>query len=170
LFVSLIPFAQEFAMSLEKTYAVGVVRGIRALQKAILAGDLIADLNSIPEVELTERIGTFETAPARRIVANRLIDNRFLQIPGNAVASRTALAELRRDIPTGFDLATNRPRRNNTTASRYVQVAVNMGNLEMTAYARAVHFVARKRFATALCYAKRGQRVDMLIAHFLESF
>jgi hypothetical protein len=45
-----------------------------------------------------------------------------------------------------------------------------MGNLQLTAFQRAAHFSGRKRFATALSYAKKGQRVDMLIGHFLEAF
>jgi hypothetical protein len=113
---------------------------------------------------------SFKTDAAGREPINRIIDNLYLGLTANAVRSRLALQELRTDVPTGFDPRTGRPKRNTSTASRYVQVATNMGNIRTTAFARAVHFVARKRFATSLSYSKKGQRVDMLIGNFLESF
>jgi hypothetical protein len=116
---------QEFAIALEKTNAVTVIRGIRSLQKSLAAGELpgVVDLTTVTEVQLCDAMGVFKTNMNERRACMRLIDNLYLQIAGNAQASRLALGALRTEIPSGFDTRTNRPKRNTSTASRYVQVS-----------------------------------------------
>lgn len=161
---------QEYAMASLYSTVVKVVRGVRILQMLREQGALgNVDLNTVREVPLCEAIGIFSTDPAQRGPVNALINGMYLGLSSNNQKSRPYVTQLRNEIQSAFTTK-GRPIRRETTASRYVQVATNCSNIDTTAHFRAAHFEARKRFATALCFAKPGQRLDVLIGHFLESF
>ena len=157
-------------MSTGVTKVVSLVRGIKTLQSLnpglLTPGNLArGDL----EVVLLDAIGVFKTSPAERRTFINLVNAWYLGLGVNRSGSSVYFEDLRTRYPTYFDNLRRIQRRPDTT-SRFLQVATNLHTYEHVGYARAVHAVARKRFATALSYAKKGQRVDILIGHFLESF
>jgi len=156
---------QELAMALYYTSMVSMVRGIEVLQKERGA----IDLNTVDPVTLCDTIGVFNSSSATRSpIAEKLIDSWFMDISVNRNKSRIAYNDLKARVPSGF-IRTGKVIKNNSTASRYVQIATNLGNIHLVGYLRAVHALARKNIGVALCYAKPGQRVDLLIGHFLEN-
>lgn len=159
------PTAQvELAMAMLYTTVVDIIRGIQILKDAGL------DLMALDEITLCNQIGIFETTPDKRTLVNALVNGLFLGLNVNRAASTAPLRQLRDGFAkAGFDPQSGRVRRNNTTASRYVQVATNSANYKYVAFSRAVNVEGRKRFATALCFSKPGQRVDILIGHFLQA-
>lgn len=156
---------QELAMALFYASLVGGVRMIHVLQQERATG---LDLNTIDQVGLCERIGIFSTDKSQRVLADKIVDALFLDVIANKEQSIVRYRELQQMIPGGFT-PKGQVLRNASTASRFVQVATNMGNINLVAYSRAVHAISRKHIGVALCYAKRGQRVDVLIGHFLET-
>lgn len=117
-----------------------------------------------------DRIGVFGQTERERQLLNRLIDNWFLDFSANRERSRPFLERLKQTIPAGFNGTRNRVVRNETLASRYVQVRTNLANLQELGFARAVNAVSRRRIGMALSYAKRGQGVDVLLGHNLQSY
>ena len=154
---------QELAMALYYTQMVSLVRGIQILK------DNGVQVDNIDQVGLCDRIGVFNSNSATRPdLAEKLIDGWFMDTAVNRDKSRVAYNTLKSQIPSGFT-RTGKVLRNNSTASRIAQIATNLGNIHLVAYMRAVHSLARKNIGVALCYAKPGQRVDLLIGHFLEN-
>lgn len=153
--------AVEYAMAQLYTDVVGAVRVISVLN----ARGIVTNGG---QVELVDRIGLFNTDPAQRDTVNAIIDALYMSVRSNGQASRVAFEQFKNNVPGGF--SQGRLKRDVSTASRYAQIASNFGNLQAVAYARAVHCVARRRFATSLSFSKPGQQLDVLIGHFLESF
>ncbi len=112
----------------------------------------------------------FGTTQQERTLLDKMIDNWFLDFSANREKSRPYLETLKNTIPAGFNSMKNRVVRNESLASRYVQVRTNLANLQELGFARAVNAVSRRRIGMALSYAKRGQGVDVLLGHNLQSY
>lgn len=159
--------AAEHAMSLFTTMACTLTSGVPILiEEGILR---YVDPN-MTELGMVERVGVFGQTAQERRVLDRLIDNWFLDFSANRERSRPYLERLKTTIPTGFNGMRNRVVRNETLASRYVQVRTNLANLQELGFARAVNAVSRRRIGMALSYAKRGQGVDVLLGHNKQSY
>ena len=154
--------AVEFAMAQLYT---DVVTGVRIID---ILKDKGVNIVGLGQVELCDAIGIFETDPTKRGLVNDIINGLYMGARCNENASRVSKATFKAKVPGGFYRESLTRQAN--TSSRLAQVAMQLGNYQIVAYARAVHCVARRRFATALNYAKPGQTLDVLLGHFLESF
>jgi hypothetical protein len=147
---------QEMAMALMLAFAVAMVRGIKMLQGRGF------DLNTVTEVELCDRIGLFNARDHQ--IRDDLVNGWFLDIGVNRAQSRANLDRLRRDLPGAF--SNGRLVKKSTTDARYAQLAVNLGNIAMVAALRAHHVQNRNVIGVAHSFAKGGQQVDVMLAHF----
>lgn len=157
--------AQEYAMALLLTDVTTIVRGV-ALLKVLVPG-----FQNMSEVQLCDAIGHFKTDPTQRDTVNGLIDGLYMGCRATKGPGVTAFDQFKSQNEQGF--ATNGTKtlaRRADTISRHAVIATSLGNYQAIAFARAVHCVARRRFATALCYSRPGQRLDLLLGHFLESY
>ncbi len=119
---------------------------------------------------VAERVGVFGVTQPERQLLDKLIDNWFMDFSANKERSRPNLERLKQAIPAGFNSQKNRVVRNESLPSRYVQVRTNLANLQELGFARAVNAISRRRIGMALSYAKRGQGVDVLLGHNLQSY
>ena len=166
--------AVEHAMALSVTMAVTAISGAAEFVRAGLmtwGGQNNPDASVVnSELTLADRVGCFETTVEKRALFNRLIDMWFLDFSANRESSREYAQRLKDEIPSAFNIARNTIIRNQSLSSRYVQVRTNLANLQELGFARAVNSVTRRRIGTALSYSKKGQGVDVLLGHFLQSY
>jgi hypothetical protein len=165
---------QEHAMYLAASTVVSLVAGLEFLGSA--SDDTRAALTRFTvaapadseraarQIELVNKIGVFETVPAKRDLLNRLMDTLYLMHPSNLAYSRAELNKVKALFPV--DAGKIRE----TTASRYCQIRLGMANAQTLGYARAVHFFQRARIGTATSYSKPGQRLDLLVNPRLSVF
>ncbi len=157
---------QEHAMSLMLSDCITLARGC-----TVLVNQGIMQWGSASsELGVVQAIGCFETQASRRTVCNQLINTWYLGLTANSSQSATYMQNLKNSIPAGFNRRNTRPRRDQSLSSRFVQLAINLPTWKTVGFARAVHFEARKHIGMALSYSRPGQRLDVLLGHFLESY
>jgi hypothetical protein len=164
---------QEFALSLQIADFVTIVRGIRILNDQ---GIPLLVTNAAEELALCQRIGTFAGNGAAGSAETRaaLIAGLYMGLPGGGAPSRMAFSAFRQEFSapgvTGFTSKGALLNRDGDLASRYCSVSTQLGRLKEIGFARAVHSVSRRRLGIALCSSSKGERLDLLLGHFIESF
>ena len=151
---------QEYAVAL---YHVRVVQGIRAA-KVLLAEFQNGNLDPREdESEIAKKIGLF----ADRIETNKKAwEMMRAMYSGQRSINPDGLKDvLRQNVPSAFD--GNRLRNDKTAGSQYMRIVLNAGAIEARAYAMAFSEQARRVFAKASSFSRPGQRLDLVIGHFL---
>jgi hypothetical protein len=153
---------QEMGYALMVTLCVATVRGIKILR------DRGFNFQQ-SEVQMCDAIGVFATA--NHPVRDALIDGWFMDVAANRAQSQVSMRELRatlgRDAFTAEIGGVQSLVKRATTASRYAQVAANLGNIMMVAPLRAHQVQNRNVIGVGHSYAKSGQQVDIMVGHFL---